>query len=141
MRSNVHTPTRTYALNPPYRSGRVKRRRPHVIKIDAEGHDYEVLSSFVLDENIPRADLPLLVDFEAKSIKKHFDKAKATMESLSVLLCAYVCVCIVCDCIVDVDCRLRESMFPRRLFFVAASVVVNTVVMSSLTLTTTVLPS
>jgi hypothetical protein len=42
----------------------------------------QVLYGFVLDPQIPRAELPLLVDFEAKSIKKHFDKAKATMEQL-----------------------------------------------------------
>ena len=44
---------------------RVRRRRPHVLKIDVEGHDYDVLMSFVMDDT-PIQDLPLMIEFEAK---------------------------------------------------------------------------
>jgi hypothetical protein len=55
------------------------RRRPHVLKIDAEGHDYQVLMGFLLDST-PVADLPLLISFEAKSIADHFEEAIAHMQ-------------------------------------------------------------
>jgi len=34
----------------PTKRKRARRRRPHVLKIDVEGHDYDVLMSFVLDD-------------------------------------------------------------------------------------------
>lgn len=40
-----------------------KRRRPHVLKIDVEGHDYLVLMGFLLDAT-PVTELPLLIEFE-----------------------------------------------------------------------------
>jgi hypothetical protein len=52
-----------------------------VLKIDVEGHDYEVLMSF-LQPDTPLDQLPLLIDFEAKSIAKKFPMAQAAMESL-----------------------------------------------------------
>lgn len=57
------------------------RRRPHVLKIDAEGHDYEVLMSFV-KEGTRHSELPLLIEFEAKSIGKKFPAAKEHMEKM-----------------------------------------------------------
>lgn len=62
----------------------IRKRRPHVLKIDVEGHDHEVLMSFV-NKNTPLAELPLLIEFEAKSIGKYFPEAKLEMES-----CGYV---------------------------------------------------
>jgi hypothetical protein len=47
--------------------------------VDVEGHDYEVLMSFMLDDT-PVADLPLMIEFEAKSIAEKFPLAKARME-------------------------------------------------------------
>jgi hypothetical protein len=41
--------------------------RPHVLKVDVEGHDYQVLMSF-LNDDMPSVALPLLISFEAKSI-------------------------------------------------------------------------
>jgi Methyltransferase FkbM domain len=58
-----------------------KRRRPHVLKIDVEGHDYQVLMGFLLDST-PIADLPLLIEFEAKSIEKHFPEVKDRLERM-----------------------------------------------------------
>ena len=49
---------------------RVRRRRPHVLKIDVEGHDYDVLMSFVMDDT-PVQDLPLMIEFEAKRYPFH----------------------------------------------------------------------
>ena len=59
----------------------VRKRRPHVLKIDVEGHDHEVLMSFV-NEKTPAAELPLMIMFEAKSVGKHFPAAKAEMEKV-----------------------------------------------------------
>jgi len=59
----------------------VRKRRPHVLKIDVEGHDHEVLMSFV-NKDTPLMELPLLIEFEAKSIGKHFPAAKAEMEKV-----------------------------------------------------------
>ena len=58
--------------------GAARRRRPHVLKIDVEGHDYDVLMSFVRD--VPTGDLPLLIEFEAKSIGAKFPAAKVQLE-------------------------------------------------------------
>lgn len=58
--------------------GAARRRRPHVLKIDVEGHDYDVLMSFVRD--VPTGDLPLLIEFEAKSIGAKFPAAKIQLE-------------------------------------------------------------
>jgi hypothetical protein len=64
--------------------------RPHVLKVDVEGHDYEVLSGFLADD-VPTAELPLLVSFEAKSIKKNFELLKNQMEKrLVYCLCVYL---------------------------------------------------
>ncbi|MBX9697547.1 MAG: FkbM family methyltransferase, partial [Alphaproteobacteria bacterium] len=54
------------------------RMRPHILKVDVEGHDYQVLSGFIADDT-PTAELPLLISFEAKSIVKQFDLLKAQM--------------------------------------------------------------
>ena len=116
---------------------RARRRRPHVLKIDVEGHDYDVLMSFVLDDtpvqgaptdtfvllplrclatspinpsyhthprshtsthprihasthprinastnprNHRRADLPLMIEFEAKSIAQKFPAARERLQ-------------------------------------------------------------
>ncbi len=59
----------------------IRKRRPHILKIDVEGHDHEVLMSFV-NQNTPLAELPLLIEFEAKSIGKHFPAAKIEMENV-----------------------------------------------------------
>jgi FkbM family methyltransferase len=61
------------------RGPKTRRMRPHVLKIDVEGHDYEVLMGFLLDE-IPVQDLPLIIEFEAKSIAKKYSAAKEHME-------------------------------------------------------------
>lgn len=58
----------------------VQRVRPHVLKVDVEGHDYEVLMGF-LDEETPALELPLMISFEAKSIKKNIDALRAHLES------------------------------------------------------------
>lgn len=71
----------TYALGlaqPGDAENRV-RLRPHVLKVDVEGHDYEVLMGF-LHDGIPNTALPLLISFEAKSILKHFDRLKGHLE-------------------------------------------------------------
>lgn len=56
-------------------------RRPHVLKIDVEGHDYEVLMSF-MRHDVSVSLLPLIVSFEAKSIAKKYPLAKQRMELL-----------------------------------------------------------
>eukprot|EP01039_Chlorochromonas_danica_P007692 gene7692-8499_t len=58
-----------------------KLRRPHILKIDVEGHDFEVLMSFFRWDT-PTHDLPLIVEFEAKSIAKNYPKARERLESL-----------------------------------------------------------
>jgi Methyltransferase FkbM domain len=63
------------------RAGGPKHRRPHVLKVDVEGHDYQVLMGFFLDST-PVADLPLMVEFEAKSIEKQFPEVKDRMERM-----------------------------------------------------------
>lgn len=59
---------------------KIRKRRPHVLKIDVEGHDYEVLMSFINDKT-PLEELPILIEFEGKSIGKDYPAAKATLES------------------------------------------------------------
>ena len=45
---------------------RLKRRlRPHVLRVDVEGHDFEVVKGFLID-SMRMADLPLTILFEAK---------------------------------------------------------------------------
>jgi len=56
-----------------------RRRRPHILKVDVEGHDYEVLSSF-LTTNMTN-ELPLLVSFEAKSLKENYPKMVTLLKS------------------------------------------------------------
>ena len=59
---------------------KIKKMRVHVLKVDVEGHDYQVLSSFFdMDED---SQLPLLISFEAKSIGQYWDVLKEKMESL-----------------------------------------------------------
>mmetsp|Transcript_31988 Transcript_31988/g.46090 ORF Transcript_31988/g.46090 Transcript_31988/m.46090 type:complete len:398 (+) Transcript_31988:3-1196(+) len=58
----------------------IKKMRAHVLKIDVEGHDYDVLMSF-LSQDVPNSELPLLINFEAKSIADKFDLAKQAMEN------------------------------------------------------------
>jgi len=60
--------------------GRGHRRRPMVLKIDAEGHDYQVLMGFVA-ESVPVQELPLLISFEAKSIRDHYNETVAHLQS------------------------------------------------------------
>lgn len=57
------------------RGSKQRRRRIHVLKIDVEGHDFEVLMGFFQD-GTPPGELPLMINFEAKSINKKFDIAK-----------------------------------------------------------------
>ena len=45
---------------------RKRTRRPHVLKIVVEGHDYAVLMGFLLDST-PVTDLPLLIEFEVSA--------------------------------------------------------------------------
>uniref|UniRef100_A0A7S0SXL7 Methyltransferase FkbM domain-containing protein n=1 Tax=Chromulina nebulosa TaxID=96789 RepID=A0A7S0SXL7_9STRA len=61
-------------------NNRVTKRRPHVLKIDVEGHDFQVLTGFI-SPSTPRNELPLLVEFEAKSIAEKFPLAKELLES------------------------------------------------------------
>ena len=66
---------------------RPRRRRPHVLKIDVEGHDYQVLMGFLNDKAMIREyGLPLLIDFEAKSIAKKFPHARDRMLSLGYIV-------------------------------------------------------
>ena len=68
-----------------YTMKKIRKRRPHVLKIDVEGHDYEVLMSFV-NQDTPRNELPLLIEFEGKSIGKDYPKAKQTMEEIGYIV-------------------------------------------------------
>lgn len=70
------------------KSMKSRRRRPHVLKIDVEGHDYEVLMSF-LKPSTPDRELPLLIDFEAKSIAKKYPAAVKTMEERGYVVSPY----------------------------------------------------
>ena len=69
------------------RAKKKRRRRPHVLKIDVEGHDFEVLMGFLNDKAMIREyGLPLLIDFEAKSIAKKFPQARDRMISLGYIV-------------------------------------------------------
>lgn len=57
----------------------LRRRRPHILKIDVEGHDFVVLSSFLNTTNTN--ELPLLISYEAKSLYEKFDLAVSLLES------------------------------------------------------------
>lgn len=88
--------------NAPKGSVSIKKMRAHILKIDVEGHDFDVsfalpsrllsvgiillisrvlqvLMSF-LPDNVPNQELPLLINFEAKSIAEKFPLAKEIME-------------------------------------------------------------
>lgn len=52
--------------------------RPHVLKVDVEGHDFEVLMGFITDR-APAQALPLLISFEAKSIMGKVDELRVQM--------------------------------------------------------------
>lgn len=54
--------------------------RPHVLKVDAEGHDYEVLMSFI-NPDVSDAQLPLLIDFEAKSLRDNYKDTVTLLQS------------------------------------------------------------
>jgi len=58
-----------------------KKMRIHVLKIDVEGHDFDVLMGFMKKDAIP-AELPIMINFEAKSIAKKYPAAKERMEAL-----------------------------------------------------------
>jgi len=60
--------------------GKLKLIRPHVLKVDVEGHDYDVLMGF-LGEEVPQSVLPLMINFEAKSITTKFELLKTNMQS------------------------------------------------------------
>jgi hypothetical protein len=62
-------------------SKKVRIRRPHILKIDVEGHDFDVLMGFLTLET-PASELPLIIAFEAKSIAKKYPIAKERMEEL-----------------------------------------------------------
>lgn len=70
----------TYLLNR-LKSGAKRKRnqRVHVLKIDAEGHDYKVLKGF-MDENVPASELPLIISYEAKSMDENLPVIREIME-------------------------------------------------------------
>ena len=55
------------------------KRRPHILKIDAEGFDYQVLSSFLLNDTT-NAELPLLINYEAKTMFANYPLAVEALE-------------------------------------------------------------
>ena len=64
---------------------RLKRRiRPHVLRVDVEGHDFEVVKGFLID-NMRMADLPLTILFEAKVVGV-WHNTTTTFNDLRVLL-------------------------------------------------------
>ena len=64
---------------------RLKRRiRPHVLRVDVEGHDFEVVKGFLID-NMRMADLPLAILFEAKVVGV-WHNTTTTFNDLRVLL-------------------------------------------------------
>jgi hypothetical protein len=62
-----------------------KKLRPHILKVDAEGHDYEVLLSF-LSEDVSDSQLPLLIDFEAKSLGDQYERTLELLRSRCIQL-------------------------------------------------------
>ena len=58
----------------------LRKLRPHILKVDVEGHDYDVLMGF-LSNDVPKSDLPLLISFEAKSIMQHIDALRSQLHS------------------------------------------------------------
>lgn len=77
---------------PPQDAGRktLRKIRPHILKVDVEGHDYDVLMGFLSDD-VPKSDLPLLISFEAKSIMKHIDALRTHLHAryVNYLICIY----------------------------------------------------
>ena len=63
--------------------------RPHVLKVDVEGHDYDVLMGF-LGDNMLQTMLPLMINFEAKSISTKFDLLKQSMIDRYAFLNLYI---------------------------------------------------
>jgi hypothetical protein len=61
-------------------SSSLSRVRPHVLKVDVEGHDFQVLMGF-LDKETPSAELPLLISFEAKSILGNLNELRTHLLS------------------------------------------------------------
>jgi FkbM family methyltransferase len=41
----------------------MKKRRPHILKIDVEGFDYEVIKGFMRNSTLI-SELPLMIQFE-----------------------------------------------------------------------------
>lgn len=58
-----------------WNSNSITKKRLHVLKIDAEGFDYEVLASF-LSQSAAQSELPLIINFEAKSMGNNYTLAK-----------------------------------------------------------------
>ena len=69
-------------------SGKMMRKRVHVLKIDAEGFDYQVLASF-LPADIKRVELPVMINFEAKSMKENYIKARELLLSNGYVVSLY----------------------------------------------------
>jgi hypothetical protein len=65
------------------------KRRPHVLKIDAEGFDYQVLSSFLQPSDTTNAELPLLVNYEAKSMHENYPKAVQELQRRGYIVSKY----------------------------------------------------
>jgi FkbM family methyltransferase len=63
------------------KSNRPKRKRVHVLKIDAEGHDFKVLMGF-LRGITNQVELPLIISYEAKSMMGNLPLAREVMEGL-----------------------------------------------------------
>ena len=55
------------------------KRRPHILKVDAEGFDYQVLSSFLLNDTT-NAELPLLINYEAKTMLANYPLAVEALQ-------------------------------------------------------------
>lgn len=49
-----------------------QKKRPHILKVDAEGFDAQVLTSF-LPDGIKNSELPLLINFEAKTMNERYE--------------------------------------------------------------------
>ena len=57
-----------------------QKKRVHILKIDAEGFDFEVLASF-FPKTYVNSDLPLMINFEAKSMKDKYQLARELLLS------------------------------------------------------------
>jgi hypothetical protein len=81
-----------FILQNEYRKRNKIRFFPHVIKIDTEGHDFEILSQYLKDisEHSTEIPLPLLIQFESKLIRpydlKRLDEQLVKLEYESTLI-------------------------------------------------------